>query len=261
MTTLPAFLHPFARPTRAGDQVRLDRRWSGAEVWDRDGQRYIDGMASLWYCNVGYGRVGDRRRRPRPDGERWPRSPASSPSPTSPPTSWPSCSPAWRRSPTAGCSSPAAARRRSTRPSSWPASPTSGPAGPSARVILSRARAYHGVTYGGHDRAGPARSTARASAPTSRAWSTCPPTTSRPGRATWPSTVTRWRPSSPSPCRARAASTRRPRASSPGCAGWPTSTAATSSSTRSSAASAASVGGGRPITTASRPTWPRSPRR
>ena len=26
-------------------------------MWDRDGRRYIDGMASLWYCNVGYGRV------------------------------------------------------------------------------------------------------------------------------------------------------------------------------------------------------------
>jgi adenosylmethionine-8-amino-7-oxononanoate aminotransferase len=30
---------------------------SGAEVWDRDGHRYIDAMASLWYVAVGYGRI------------------------------------------------------------------------------------------------------------------------------------------------------------------------------------------------------------
>ncbi|MEX1005596.1 MAG: aminotransferase class III-fold pyridoxal phosphate-dependent enzyme [Acidimicrobiia bacterium] len=27
----------------------------GAEIWDSDGNRYIDGMASLWYMNVGHG--------------------------------------------------------------------------------------------------------------------------------------------------------------------------------------------------------------
>jgi adenosylmethionine-8-amino-7-oxononanoate aminotransferase len=27
----------------------------GAEIWDEDGNRYIDGMASLWYMNVGHG--------------------------------------------------------------------------------------------------------------------------------------------------------------------------------------------------------------
>ena len=25
-------------------------------LWDRDGNEYIDAMASLWYCNVGHGR-------------------------------------------------------------------------------------------------------------------------------------------------------------------------------------------------------------
>ena len=56
MTTLPSFLHPFARPTRAADQYISIVGGAGAEVWDRDGRRYVDGMASLWYCNVGYGR-------------------------------------------------------------------------------------------------------------------------------------------------------------------------------------------------------------
>ena len=26
-------------------------------MWDREGRRYVDGMASLWYCNAGYGRT------------------------------------------------------------------------------------------------------------------------------------------------------------------------------------------------------------
>jgi adenosylmethionine-8-amino-7-oxononanoate aminotransferase len=29
----------------------------GAEVWDRDGRHYVDGMASLWYAAAGYGRT------------------------------------------------------------------------------------------------------------------------------------------------------------------------------------------------------------
>jgi adenosylmethionine-8-amino-7-oxononanoate aminotransferase len=27
----------------------------GAEIWDKEGNRYVDGMASLWYMNVGHG--------------------------------------------------------------------------------------------------------------------------------------------------------------------------------------------------------------
>jgi putrescine aminotransferase len=55
--TTPAFLHPFARPSRPADQYVTMVGGDGAEVWDREGRRYIDGMASLWYCNVGYGRA------------------------------------------------------------------------------------------------------------------------------------------------------------------------------------------------------------
>jgi adenosylmethionine-8-amino-7-oxononanoate aminotransferase len=51
----PAFLHPFARP--AASEFTTIVGGAGAEVWDKAGRRYIDGMASLWYCNVGYGRV------------------------------------------------------------------------------------------------------------------------------------------------------------------------------------------------------------
>lgn len=50
-----AFLHPFARPTN-GDLLEVVRG-EGARIWDRDGNEYIDALASLWYCNIGHGRV------------------------------------------------------------------------------------------------------------------------------------------------------------------------------------------------------------
>ncbi|MDH5295274.1 MAG: aminotransferase class III-fold pyridoxal phosphate-dependent enzyme [Acidimicrobiia bacterium] len=50
----PAFLHPFAAPRRADFTTIVGGE--GAELWDDTGKRYIDGMASLWYMNIGYGR-------------------------------------------------------------------------------------------------------------------------------------------------------------------------------------------------------------
>lgn len=51
----PAFLHPFARPSKsAADFVTLVRG-KGATLWDRAGNTYLDAMASLWYCNAGHG--------------------------------------------------------------------------------------------------------------------------------------------------------------------------------------------------------------
>jgi putrescine aminotransferase len=52
---MSALLHPFARPA-ATDFVRMVRG-SGAVVWDDQGKRYVDGLASLWYCNVGHARA------------------------------------------------------------------------------------------------------------------------------------------------------------------------------------------------------------
>ena len=52
--TVPAFLHPFARPA-AEDFLRIVSG-SGATVTDDQGTTYVDAMASLWYCNVGHGR-------------------------------------------------------------------------------------------------------------------------------------------------------------------------------------------------------------
>jgi len=47
-------LHPFARPV-ADDFITIVRG-EGAAVFDDTGKRYVDGLASLWYCNAGHGR-------------------------------------------------------------------------------------------------------------------------------------------------------------------------------------------------------------
>ena len=48
------FLHPFARP--AAEDFTTIVRGDGAAVWDADGNRYVDALASLWFCGVGHGR-------------------------------------------------------------------------------------------------------------------------------------------------------------------------------------------------------------
>jgi len=50
----PAFLHPFAKPSRESF-IRIVRG-EGALLWDADGRELVDGMASLWYCAIGHGR-------------------------------------------------------------------------------------------------------------------------------------------------------------------------------------------------------------
>jgi adenosylmethionine-8-amino-7-oxononanoate aminotransferase len=51
------FWHPVAdmHAVEAGGELILDRA-DGVYVWDEQGRRYLDATASLWYCNVGYGR-------------------------------------------------------------------------------------------------------------------------------------------------------------------------------------------------------------
>ena len=48
------FLHSFAKPSK--DNFINISRGSGALLWDGDGKRYIDGIGSLWYCQIGHGR-------------------------------------------------------------------------------------------------------------------------------------------------------------------------------------------------------------
>jgi adenosylmethionine-8-amino-7-oxononanoate aminotransferase len=54
VSTLPRFLHPFAKPTR--ERFLTIARGEGSLVWDADGREYVDSMASLWYCAAGHGR-------------------------------------------------------------------------------------------------------------------------------------------------------------------------------------------------------------
>lgn len=48
------YLHAFTKPSRR-DFVTMVRG-EGARLYDSNGKEYIDGMASLWYCNIGHGR-------------------------------------------------------------------------------------------------------------------------------------------------------------------------------------------------------------
>ena len=49
-----SFLHPFTPPRKT--EFLSIVRGEGAVVFDAEGNDYIDGMASLWYVNVGHGR-------------------------------------------------------------------------------------------------------------------------------------------------------------------------------------------------------------
>lgn len=55
--SLSPFLHPYARPAARADEFITIVRGEGAAVYDSTGKRYVDGMGSLWYANVGHGRA------------------------------------------------------------------------------------------------------------------------------------------------------------------------------------------------------------
>jgi putrescine---pyruvate transaminase len=54
---MSSFWHPFAdmAAVEAGGELTMVRG-DGVYVWDDAGRRYLDATASLWYCNVGWGR-------------------------------------------------------------------------------------------------------------------------------------------------------------------------------------------------------------
>jgi adenosylmethionine-8-amino-7-oxononanoate aminotransferase len=53
-----SFWHPFADMAAVlADGELILERGEGAHVWDATGRRYLDATASLWYCNVGWGRA------------------------------------------------------------------------------------------------------------------------------------------------------------------------------------------------------------
>jgi adenosylmethionine-8-amino-7-oxononanoate aminotransferase len=56
MTT--SYWHPFAdMHAVASKGATIVERGEGSHVWDAEGRRYLDATASLWYCNVGWGRA------------------------------------------------------------------------------------------------------------------------------------------------------------------------------------------------------------
>lgn len=55
--SLSPFLHPFAPPAMPAEKFLNIVRGEGAMVYDDAGNGYVDGMASLWYANLGYGRA------------------------------------------------------------------------------------------------------------------------------------------------------------------------------------------------------------
>lgn len=50
-----AFLHSFAAPSKNESDFIKVVKASGASLWDDNGKEYIDGLASLWLCQVGHG--------------------------------------------------------------------------------------------------------------------------------------------------------------------------------------------------------------
>ena len=57
MTNPPKFLHAFGRPSAGPEAFIKIVSGEGAVVHDDVGNRYVDALASLWYCNVGHGRT------------------------------------------------------------------------------------------------------------------------------------------------------------------------------------------------------------
>jgi adenosylmethionine-8-amino-7-oxononanoate aminotransferase len=54
---MTSFWHPFSNmAVVAADSLKVERG-EGVYVFDADGKRYLDGTASLWYTNIGYGRT------------------------------------------------------------------------------------------------------------------------------------------------------------------------------------------------------------
>ena len=52
-----AFWHPFADMGAVSREELIIERGDGPWVFDPDGNRYLDGTASLWYANLGHGRT------------------------------------------------------------------------------------------------------------------------------------------------------------------------------------------------------------
>ena len=80
-TRTTSFWHPFADMAAVSHAELLIERGEGVHVFDADGNRYLDGTASLWYANLGHGRP-DITRAVAAQMDRLPRTRRSATSPT-----------------------------------------------------------------------------------------------------------------------------------------------------------------------------------
>jgi adenosylmethionine-8-amino-7-oxononanoate aminotransferase len=55
--SVPAFLHPYARPADDASSFLSIVRGQGASVFDAAGRSFVDATASLWFCQIGHGRA------------------------------------------------------------------------------------------------------------------------------------------------------------------------------------------------------------
>ena len=53
---MTSFWHPQSNMSLTRENEVIFVRGEGSTLWDRDGKQYLDAIAGLWYCNVGYGR-------------------------------------------------------------------------------------------------------------------------------------------------------------------------------------------------------------
>ncbi|HEY2937529.1 MAG TPA: aspartate aminotransferase family protein [Gaiellaceae bacterium] len=65
--------HPFSDMAAIRGNEFVVSRGEGVWLWDEDGNRYLDGSASLWYCNIGHGRpeIAEAVRRQIEQLEAW----------------------------------------------------------------------------------------------------------------------------------------------------------------------------------------------
>ena len=141
--------HGFADMGAVDGHEFVVARGDGCYVWDEAGRRYLDGTASLWYANVGYGRreIADAVAAQLADAARVPHLRRIRDAAGARPRRPAGRDRAGRRQ--QGLPHARAAPTRSTPPRSSRAATSTSSASPSARSILTRSWAYHGMhAYG-----------------------------------------------------------------------------------------------------------------
>ena len=114
MRDAEALLHPFTNAVSLRETgAQVIERGEGVRVFDQAGRGYIEGMAGLWCCGLGFGNA-ELVEAARAQMEKLPYYHLFSARATSRRWSWPRRSRRWRRGGWRGSSTRPAARRRTT---------------------------------------------------------------------------------------------------------------------------------------------------